>query len=780
MADFITFGNVYTEYQYITTTKVTRKVVGYRVDAAMCICLGPGVTLRKIYVGKDAVWSGALGVGRHEVANTENVPALGSGFIYHSGEFDQTPDPYLAQFVAAGNLPGYVGFAYIIFKGVDASVLSGAGYSFEVERLTDYLDLGSDRLIGEDLNPSEAMADVILNDWGAIGVAAELLDFDSLVTAAAQYAADGLGAGIASYNENFGVSLLNSFQTQTRSILYVDPDTGKIRAKALRSTAFDEGAAVSLDNTNLTAVQRMEKSGWLDFPTHYKVSFENRANDYADEFVSSPNPAITPTNDRSRRVSDNSLSTVKTQAGAAAVLQLFMTYEGSPRLGFTLQGNREAADILPGEPFLISWPEYGLSNFPLFASKIAEQGSTSNYVMLTCQQYENVQVNDFFAVPEPSEHVVVNLNPVPPVPGFVISAPFWYLANSGYEQSLEAVDNTSFPMVFPRPANQYQLFTNAHLTDTDARVQIDMPYALHAKFAKPIKPYANVSDYITPRVTIKDVVNPDLLVNQGLIGVYEGNRLIITPYEIMGYEEFVDNGDGTYDLLNVHRAMLDTTLSYHDVDEDLVIADFRAERVLPYIVYDYEDPVTFSLYSRSHRGLGKTALEMEYTPDKRTNAIYAPKNVKINLLDTTAVVEPGEIVNFRAEHRQRSRDITLLADASFPEDWNPDITSDLHTFGVYLTDSDDVTHFLGSGAYGDPTSGSGVGFSTLASEIPPTAALGSATVTFFGFRMESGYTAATQLSALRQQSSFSEERPVYIKGPLDIVTDFAFDYELNP
>lgn len=781
---YISHGNTYTEYQYITTTTVTRKVVGYRVDAAMCVCLGPGVTLRKIYVGKDVVWSGALGVGRHEVANSANVPALGSGFIYNSGEFTQTPDPYLAQFVAAENLPGYAGFAYIIFKGVDASVLSGAGYSFEVERLTDYLGLGADRLIGEDLNPAEAMADVILNDWGAIGVSADLVDFASFAAAGAQYAADGLGSGYVAYAENFGVSLLNSFQSQTRSILYVDPDTGKIRLKALRAVAFDEEAAVSLDNSNISAVQRMEKAGWLEFPTHYKISFENRANLYNDESISAANPAITPTNDRSRRVSDNNLTTVKTQSSAAAALQLFLTYEGSPRLDFTLQANREAADILPGEPFLVSWPEYGLANFPLFASKIAEQGSTSNYVMLTCQQYENIQVNDFFAVPEPSQHVVINLNPLAPLPGFIIDTPYWYLAKSGIEQSLEAVDITSFPMAFPKPANEYQLFADAYLTENGSLLRADMPYALHAKFAKPVKEFAHVDDYLTPRITIKDVINPDFLINPGFFGVYDGRRLIITPYEIMAYEEFVDNNDGTYDLITVHRGLLDTAHTYHDVDEDLVVADFRTTRIIPYVGYAGDPATSFTFRSRSHRGLGTAELELEHTPTDRSNAIIVPKGLQVNFQYTTAVAEPGDIITVSTvSPRRRSRDIALFADFDSIEDWNPDITSDLHTFGVFLIDSADTSHFLGSGAYGDPSGvGTFISLTAIETQIPPTAATGSARVVVYGFRMETspGLPPADQLTVLRQQSIFAEERPLYIKAPLDIVADFAFDYAVNP
>lgn len=781
MADYITFGNTYTEYQYITTTTVTRRVVGYRVDAAMCICLGPGVTLRKIWVGEDEAWSGSLGPGRHEVANTGNVPALGSGFIYHSGEFDQTPDPYLAQFIPAENLPGYVGFAYIIFKGVDASVLSGAGYSFDVERLTDYLSLGADRTIGDDLNPAEGMADVILNDWGTIGVPAEFVDFDSFASAGAQYAGDGLGAGFVAYSENFGVNLLSNFQTQTRSVLYVDPDTGTIRVKPLRANAFDEEAAVSLTNSNIANLQRMEKSGWSEFPTHFKVSFENRAKKYEDDYIISINPAITPTNDRSRRVSENTLSTVKTQSSAAAVLGLFMTYESSPRLEFTIQANRDAAEILPGEPFLVSWPEYGLVDYPLFATKIAEQGSTSNYVMLTCQQYDNTQVNDFFAVPEPSQHVPLNLGPQTPEAGFIISAPYYYLGRFGFEQSLEAVDNGNFPLMFPRPASEFQLFSDVRLTSDGSLIQPDIPYALHAKFAKPIKLYANVFDYITPRVTIKDVVNPDFLINQELAGVYEGTRLIYTPFEIMSYETFEDNGDGTYDLINVHRALLDTVLAPHDVDDDIVIADLRAAR-MPQFYDDIGDPIEFSFYSRSHKGLGTTPLVMEWEGGAfaRSSAILPPTGVKINSLDTTAIVEPGEVVTFKAMHRRRERDIRLFGDAHFMEDWNPDITSDLHTFGIVLIDSAGTSHFLGSGAYGDPTTGAGVGFDTLDTTIPPTAAIGSGIVLFSGFRMEAGRTAEDQLAGLVQQSYLAEERPIYIKGPLDIVVDLSFDYEVNP
>lgn len=776
------------KYDYVTTTNIERTVVGYMLDFALAICLGPNVRLLAIYAGEDRIWSGDLGTGRHVVNNTNptNVPLLGDGFIFHSGEFDQTPDPYLANFVEADKLPGYVGVSYIIIKDVDASLLSGAAYSFEVQRMPDRLGLDDDNAIGPyDINPASAMADVILNQWGALGVDPIYVDTNYLRDAGARYALEGIGSSFVSYSENFGVGILGSLADQTRSIFYVDPESAKVRNKPLRALGFDHDAAVSLTASNITTIQRMEKDGWDEMPTHYRVDFANRSSDYENDYLTTINPAIVPTTDRARRMQQVTVTPANTQSIASKTLALMLTYESTPQLSFAVQANRVADDILPGEPFLVSWPDYGMAEFPVFATRIQEQGSTSNNILVTCEQYEHTEVSDFYGFPEPSQHVAFDMTPKPPTEALLIGTPFFFLTRGGFAQSREYLDTSSFPMILARGANEYQIVADVAVTSSGKVIREDMPFPLFARFAKRVKFYDGYFNYKSESIVIKDVVNPDYLVNQGITGARDGTRLIITEYEIMTFESFADNGDGTYTLNNVYRALLDTSVVPHDVDEPLYIVDRRLSRVMTYKVDDAET-VNFTVYSRSHKGIENTGLAVEYTGDNRSLAPIRPQNCSINAnRDGLTVVAPGETVDLSFMPRTRTHQVIFGSDlVSGGETFDSAITNDIITTAVYLIDGADNYMFLGTGAHGD-ASGANAGLSSefgMTCDIPPGAAPGSAVLLFRAVRMSplGGDPVTAQEGHILQLSHTSEQVELFILAPGDILVDLGLDYAINP
>lgn len=778
-------GGLGVRYDYITTETINRKVVGYTLDYALAICLGPGVELLAIYSGDVLLWQGALGVGRTEV-NGHDIPELGTDFVFHSGEFTQAPDPYLLPIVGADYLPGFVGVSYIIVKGVDASLVSGGNLSFEVRRLPNTLALVSGNVLAEnDVNAASTMADIIENEWGAIGVDPSLIDVASFTTAAAVFAGEGIACAFANYSENFGVSLLRQIQEQTRSIIFVDPDSAKIKIKALRSDPYNPADLLRLDNSNIASLQRMEKSAWAELPTHFKVEYTNRATAYAADKLLTVNPAVTPSPTRERRVGSISLAAACEPGIAAASLALFLTYEASPQLSFTVQANRQAADLLPGDTVLVSYDEYGMTDFPATVLKVREQGSTSNAVVIELTQYENAQVSDFHTLPEVSAHVAADLSPKPPIDALVIGAPYFFLNRTGFEQPLQFYSPLSFPLVMVAMENDFQIVADVELAN-GSLLREDMAVPLAARLVGTIAKFDGYDNYTLPSITIDNVVNAFLLIDQMESGVRAGNRFILIDNEILSYETYTDNGDGSFTLNTVYRALIDTPLEEHADNARVFIIDESNTRLIQLAVEMF-DTKDLNIYSRSHKGRGRTPLAVSYTGTNRSNAPYRPTMTMLDGVRTSVERNVDAGANYLIAFTPRPRlipGVVLSSDA-------PDVvigyetlqgTTDVITTALTMFDSLGNYFFLGTSEYGEVTGA----FSEytpydLRVVIPPTAAPGPARIDALAVRMtELGATpVADQETHIVQWSHGYDTIPVYVNPPVALSADFMFEYAIQ-
>lgn len=699
----------YTIYDYTTTITKTIEVVGYSIDVLLAICLGPDVELLRIRHGDVVIWEGLAQHGHWEPEVPGN-PILQNGFGFYAGNFNQLPSTHPSQFEDPAKLPGYVGISYIIIRAVDTANLNGAALSFDVRRMPDYLGLGPalNTINDHDLNPASAMVDVLVNEWGAMGIGIDNIDFQSFQDAALLFAAEGHGMSLATDTENFGTNILYSLQQQTRSLIFANPNTGKITCRPLRSGLYYHSTpnALYVDESNITNMQELSKTDWQDIPSHIELKYFDRENGYKTVSMLAPNPSIPPKFDRSRRRVEMTLPTVASGECARKVMDLLQTYSAAPVLSAKFQVNREVADVLPGDVIYLSWPKMDLVNFPMYVTKRRETDERTNQIVIEAIQNDLVEIIGFYNAPQRPEPTPLDTAPKKPLHGRAIDTPFWLLRKFGYKQSFVERNETEFPYFLIRAANSlqsgYVLYNNA----VGAPVKPNSKYPLSAKLYSPLTTKSGYMEWKLASIIIGEVINPHFLYNCGEAGIRSGMRLIFINDEILGYESFQNNNDGTYTLFNVHRGLIDTVPGDHGMGDFVTITDHGNDPFFGKahaVGIDYE----YGVVSRSFSGIMKypdDKLDVPYSCAKRSNYTNRPTNIYVNSVrDPNPIgLSVGELVVVDWNSRSRlTKDISLALDG---QEWYEQYNmTDFQCYSVYLTDSANQTVYVGAVNLGDFT-----------------------------------------------------------------------------
>lgn len=109
---------------------VTNVSYSYVADFAVSLCEGPIVGVKRIWAGTTLLYD----VG--EGATAETLLASNSradGITIYTGSETQEPDPLIESYAGAGNVPAFLGQAYIVFNRLDLSPWGGAIPPIRVE-----------------------------------------------------------------------------------------------------------------------------------------------------------------------------------------------------------------------------------------------------------------------------------------------------------------------------------------------------------------------------------------------------------------------------------------------------------------------------------------------------------------------------------------------------------------------------------------------------------------------------------------------------------------------
>lgn len=561
-----------------------RVTVGYKyyIGLALGMCLGPNVVLKRIWMDKDEVWSGTAGPAATSLSI--NKPSLfggeerGGGFVstmkFYGGSFAQAQDPYLAGQVAPDEIPGYVGRAYLVFEkayiGTSAQLRT---MSFELARYTNGLGLaGGIEQVGDDMNPAEMLYQILTLKWGGLGVSVDDIEVSSFTASAQTLFDEGNGMSLLITRANAGSTAIEEVLRQIDGVLYQDPTTGKIVLELIRSD-YDVGDLPVFDPDNVVEIRSFSRGSWSDTYNQVRVSFTNRGNKFEQGTAVAQDMANI--NSQGRLRSTNlSFPGVTDPALAVDLATRELAQLSVPLFKASMEVNRSGAQLRPGDPFILSWPDYGIVQVVMRVQRFNFGELVDGRIVLDCVQDEFAVNQTIFAPPEDSLHETVDRTAVPITSAVVAEVPYWMMQQQDFIPLPPSAANRTFLMVPARKPGTYQQGYTATIEQGgDSAVAVD--HDLYSDTAVLETAFDRLAGFSTGTMASMLISAPsdggDWLVAASTTATKAGSNLFLLAGELMSFETVTDNGNGTWTLGNVRRGLLDSRAVDHSAGEILYL-----------------------------------------------------------------------------------------------------------------------------------------------------------------------------------------------------------------
>jgi hypothetical protein len=553
-------ASVVTDENGVTTTytTTTTAVIGYFADIHMGICLGPDVHLLGIYADEIQVWSGDVGPARSTFDISANRTFLsGVSVAFSGGSYSQTAEPLITE----PDYPGYVGVATILLQNIRLD-LPMANISFEVSRTVNPLALSApNNVLDSDVNVASAIVEVMTNNWGSGNTDIANIDTVSFTAAALTLAAEGNFCSLKIGRETSITAVIKALQDQAGMIVYQSSETGKIACSLVRPEAIDyTDQTKRFTPNNIISLQSYQKTGWKDAVNQAVGLYTSRLAKYAEATVFLQNPANM--NDGKKPV-NFSYPYVSNKTLARKLLSRDIAVLLTPLMSFTLLTNRDGADRQPGDIIFVNWPKYNFSNLPMLVLSVRKQPIDQNTVTMTVRQIAvSSDLPYYDEADEPTAPFDLTAQAITATR--VLSAPFYFAQKVPFFYPNNNLQyDLAFPLFLPTPANAAQTAFHVLKDGTAEATCLNAGFPTCGKLLGAMGLYDGFDDGIITTVTIDNVVNPINLVSYGLAGVQTGMVLMFIGDEILSFETATDLGGGSWELGNVHRALIDTVFEAH-------------------------------------------------------------------------------------------------------------------------------------------------------------------------------------------------------------------------
>lgn len=695
-----------------TETITTVSTVGYLIDMMLGICLGPDVHLKSIYVNGSSVWSGDVGPARTEIT----IPA-GDHFLseikayFAGGNYDQAPDPL----ITTTDFPGHVGIAVILLKDVRADYQMGQ-MSFEVVRIPNPLGLSAGvNRTGDDLNGVTALVEVMTNEWGYGGLDLDYIDVATF-TAMAIVADDEGNIMSVKIDTESGVNeIIGAMQDQLSCIIFEHPELGQITGKMIRPTQINHVTMPRFNETNIQEMRSYDKAGWRDTIEQARGIFTERDAEYNEVPVFLQNAANISQSGRGKKTATITYPFVPNKALALTLLGRDIGKIAAPNYSWGLLTSRKAARLLPGEVISCSWPDYDILNVPMQVVSIRKQEITSRNVVLGLRQIDFPDTGALFGSGGDAYNPGFDVDPKTPLGLSVITSPY-YMARSANGITSTETNPLVYPLILPKSANNFQASFNAYINNLPnaadpVRTAENAPYPTYAQLNGAIAQYDGFATGEIASIIIDNVINPANLFDIAEAGVRAGRIFMFVGNEIMSFEDVTNNGDGTWTLTSVHRALLDTVFNAHLDNADIYIIGNNFSLVsangFP-VPVGYVPEWTITSNGVTKQGLiADGFVDDPWSPaEVRTLCPPRPHDTKVDGNARSSVpvnVTEGASVTVTWKTRSRlTAAVTLMLDAAESPEVNGSVTQEHHVFhrsaGGIVTEIGNPAGYVGNSA----------------------------------------------------------------------------------
>lgn len=293
-------------------TKVT-KGFRYHLGVQFAICRGPNVVLRRVWVGENEVFDGAIttntffDINEPELFGGEDLGSggLGATCDFYIGNLDQPVNAYLdttaRQRIGSAitpTAPRYTGTCHLVARQLSSAApvasIGGAylgnttsidAWSFEVERYQDLFtgqSAGENIIGGVDANPINVIFEILTNtEWG-FGFPETDVDTgigSSFLAAADTMITEANGFSLLLDSETPAKEMLLELQRQIEGVVYLKPSTGKWVVKLARDD-YDIDLVPQATDSNIAEARDYTRGTWEDTMNTVRVEYDKRDDNY--------------------------------------------------------------------------------------------------------------------------------------------------------------------------------------------------------------------------------------------------------------------------------------------------------------------------------------------------------------------------------------------------------------------------------------------------------------------------------------------------------------------
>lgn len=655
-----------------------KQTVGYKYYTGLdlCVALGPCVEFRRMFFGKNEIWNGCIdGCPSEGILAHIDIPDLFGGddrnggvkgdVVFYGGQFDQEVDSYLVAQIETDSdnlVPSYNGFAHAVFRkfywGNSPSI---EPVSFELRRFTNSLGLTGGKYFmanGLDANAMEVLHYLYVNDWGNLDVDPALIDTDNWREAAYTIWDEDNGFSAEVANAQQGADVTKQILDQINAMIYQDPSSGLFKIKLIREDYVVDDLPV-FGPSEVVEIRNFTKILWEATSNRVRVKFQDRSQQYKDDVVALADDFANIRFQGRVRPVDIGMPGVKVAANANRIAARELSNRNVPLFQGELTINREAAALGPGEPFKLVWPEYNIASIVVRIRKFGLGTREDGNIVVTVVQDEFSSAQVVYGSPEPSLLTSVDYKPKDIVDYKSFELPAFLVNAIG---GVTAADTTLYAIFAAKPGkHSLGYFALEEQDDGDFEVLTDAPYIETATLVNPIDKFDGFVDGFIPVVTVASAIPLTVLEDLAESDVRTGHHLLYIDGEILAYESFTDNGDGTYDLENVWRALLDTTYEIHIADA--LVYFFDGQEGFLEDIYAVPGSVDSYVLDRTIRGRSAKATADTITLASTVSRSFLPlppDNVKVETLRITdqVSIEGDTIV---VDWNERNRNDTAIA-----------------------------------------------------------------------------------------------------------------------
>jgi len=394
--------------QKVSIFKSVKVTIGHRyfIGMQLGIC-AKADTLHTIYFDDRELVLLTLNHDDDGVSNTLSAPDFFGGreegggvigtFRFYGGSITQNVSAYLASFQTP--TPAYRWTSFLQMENVEVGEVPNiVNIAVQVSRYPNPLGLaastaqyeGNDTPFFDLINPMSIMYEVLTDDDYGFNMDPGEIDSTSFSTAATTLKNEKNGMCLKWTRNQTIDKLIDQINKQVDGSLRYDPSAGKWGYKLLRNDYSIPGLK-TFDETNITSLENYSRANWDETINQIEIKYTQAGQ------IDPPPPAMAENRsnyirlESKQKIASLTMPGVYSSALANEIASRELFTLGVPLAKADFKCNREAFDLLPGDPFVFAWPELGITQIVM---RIVDLGYGDDEF----QEMQIVAVQDVFAI----------------------------------------------------------------------------------------------------------------------------------------------------------------------------------------------------------------------------------------------------------------------------------------------------------------------------------------------------------------------------------------------